>query len=77
VYGSKGIGRGPERGLSLLELYVPSRNTGQGDCCYGEPNLIKKGRRRETEFAQLWRGEGSERVLVMAVRLETGRSSPG
>ena len=24
-----------------LESYVPSRNTGQGDCCYGELNLIK------------------------------------
>ena len=59
MYGSKGIGRGPERGLSLLELYVPSRNTGQGDCCYGEPNLIKKGRRRETEFAQLF-GEAKD-----------------
>ena len=34
-----------------LESYVPSRNTGQGDCCHGELNL-SKGRRRETEFAQ-------------------------
>ncbi len=38
----------------------------------------KKGEAKGNRIrAAFWRGEGSERVLVMAVRLETGRSSPG
>jgi hypothetical protein len=41
-------------------LYVPSRNTGQGDCCHGELNL-SKGRRRETKFAQFrYRNEAKD-----------------
>ena len=39
---------------------------------------LTEGRRRETEFAQHnLRGDRFERVLVIAVRLETGRSIPG
>lgn len=43
-----------------LESCVPSRNTGQGDCCHGKLNLIKKGRRRETKFAQFFFSEENE-----------------
>ena len=77
MYGSKGIGRGSERGLSLLELYVPSRNTGQGDCCYGELNLLQRegeGKPSSRSFGEAKDLKGSS---VIAVRLETGRSSPG
>jgi hypothetical protein len=44
--------------------------------------FYKEGRRRETEFAHSPSKEGDEAMdlkgsKVMAVRLETGRSSPG
>jgi hypothetical protein len=38
-------------GAAHLSGNFSPRNTGQGDYCYGELNL-KKGRRRETKFAQ-------------------------
>ena len=62
----KDLGKGPERDLSLLELYVPSRNTGQGDCCYGELNLLQRegeGKPNLRIFSFEKRGNGSERVL--------------
>ena len=64
-----------------LESYVPSRNTGQGDCCHGKLNLLQregKGKPNLRIFSLLKKEamdlKGSQ---VMAVRLETGRSSPG
>ena len=77
----KELGRGSERDLSLLELYVPSRNTGQGDCCHGKLNLLQReceGKPNLRIFSLLKKEamdlKGSQ---VMAVRLETGRSIPG
>ena len=73
----KELGRGSARGLSLLELYVPSRNTGQGDCCYGELNLLQRGSEGKPSSRSFGEAKDLKGSLVMAVRLETGRSSPG
>lgn len=66
MYGSKGI----------LESYVPSRNTGQGDYCYGELNPKREGEGKpiSCNVSETRDLKGS---IVIAIRLETGRSIPG
>jgi hypothetical protein len=66
-----------------LESYVPSRNTGQGDCCHGKLNLLERGKAKGNRICALFSCKGKDEAMdlkgsrVMAVRLETGRSSPG
>jgi hypothetical protein len=62
-------------------LHVPSRNTGRGVHGCGEPKGLEARRRRETNMRTASSRAGEARSLkglgVTAVRLETGRSSPG
>ena len=73
----KDKGRSPERDGSLLESYDPSRNTGQGDCCHGEPNLSQRGGEGKPNSHSSGEAKDLKGSLVMAVRLETGRSILG
>jgi hypothetical protein len=63
-----------------LGLHVPSRNTGRGVHCYGELKGLKPESIGKPTSAQLASASEARRLKgrgVMAVRLETGRSSPG
>ena len=62
-------------------MHVPSRNTGRGVHGCGELKGLKARRRRETDMRAARFKPSEARSLkglgVTAVKLETGRSSPG
>ena len=62
-------------------LHFPSRNTGRGVHGFGKPKGQTACKQRETNrrTTSLWAGEarGLKGPGVKAVKLETGRSSPG
>ena len=67
-------------GNGELGLHVPSRNTGRGVHGYGELKGLKPERIGKPTSAQPALAGKARRLKgreVIAVRLETGRSSPG
>jgi hypothetical protein len=62
-------------------LHAPSRNTGRGDYGCGKPKGKQARKHRETNMrtTSVYTGEarGLKWPEVTAVKLETGRSSPG
>ena len=64
--------------IRVLELYIPSRNTDQGVFCYGEPKSFKLVSEGKPTFCIIdlfqFERRGLKGPLVIAVRLESGRS---